>query len=253
MAQKVVSLIFFYNKLRIIKMINDLRTKSSFEVKLKLFAKCFLLALLIKIVGTIVIIIAEALIFDGSIPLYRNQIELTDTYGPYFSIVLIIIVFPILEELGFRGWFSENIFLTSVSLTVSLFYFLYVVLIILIPTIIPTERVHRFLFIFLALPFGFIFFYRHFLSIRRSIELRHSWLVIISIITFSCVHAFNYPITEFNSKTALAMILILLPYPFSGFIYTYVRIKNGLAWSIALHIMNNSFVLIPVLLLGKKI
>ncbi len=234
-------------------MIHDLVNKNSFHIKLSLLIRCFFLALLIKIGASIVIILAESFIFNGSIPLYRNQIQLSEQYGLYFSIVLLVFIFPILEEFGFRGWFSENRLLTSISLTISFFYFLHIIINIILNKVVLIDSAYRFAFIFSILPFAFYFFYRNFSIIRTAIVLRHSKLIIVSITLFSCVHLFNFPITTVNVETVLAMIIILLPYPFSGFIYTYVRIRNGLAWSIALHILNNSFILIPVLLLGKKI
>ena len=234
-------------------MISNSIIQNPFKKKLRLLIRYFFLSLLIKIAATIIIIISESLIFNGPIPLFQNQLYLTDKYELYFSISLLVLIFPVLEEFAFRGWFSENKFLTSISLTILLFYFLYVMLIIALPKVIPLERIYRFSLLYAVLPFGFYFFHRNFLKIRRVIELKHTWLIIFSIISFSCIHSFNYKIADFNEKSILALIIILLPYPFSAYLYIHVRIKNGLAWSIALHILDNSIVLIPALLLGKKI
>lgn len=61
-------------------------------------------------------------------------------------------------------------------------------------------------------------------------------ILIITSIIFGLLHSFNYAsLTEINT----AVLLLVFPRIVTGFLYGIFKIRNGLRWSIALHIMKN--------------
>jgi hypothetical protein len=82
--------------------------------------------------------------------------------------------------------------------------------------------------------------------VESFIQKNFTVLVYISIMLFSLIHLFNYQVKTINLIVIINLFLILIPYPFSGYILTKLRIRNGLLWSILLHIMTNSLILIQV-------
>lgn len=221
--------------------------EKSFRSKAYLLFKFFLLSQLFKVIGVLFTTIAiKAGLKDVSI-LMAGQSKSTDYY------LLMIVIYPILEEFAFRGWFSKYKLLISISLTTLLFYLSYIIIFRSLSDILPFSDIQKEIAIAIILCSGFFIFFKKILTIQNFIERRHSSLIFLSIMSFTAIHIMNYNFSAFSFLKFLAIIIVMLPYPFRAYLLTYIRIKAGLPWSIALHILNNSFILIPVLMGHKDI
>lgn len=220
--------------------------------KIKLVAICFLLNIVVKILSVLIISFLKVAGYSFVLDLFLENKKMTDHYSATVSVLLLVIIYPLMEELGFRGWFSKNKWKLSVSITMFTFYFIHILLFYVIQNEFLNGKIAIYTINVLVLCFIFFISLKHYLKIKDWIEIHRKELSIISILTFSSIHAFNYNIDFSNKNHLIAIIFILLPYPIYAFLFLYVRIKAGLGWSYLLHVMGNSFVLIPVLI-GEKI
>ncbi|WP_346984612.1 CPBP family glutamic-type intramembrane protease [Chryseobacterium sp. POE27] len=60
-------------------------------------------------------------------------------------------------------------------------------------------------------------------------------------IAFGVWHYYNF---DFNNTDIVTVIVTLLPFMINGLLLAYVVAKNGLQWSITLHMANNLWPLI---------
>jgi hypothetical protein len=75
---------------------------------------------------------------------------------------------------------------------------------------------------------------------------KHSYLMLYgSNLLFVGLHLTNYRIQDFHFLNYLCIPIVLMPQILSSIVYSYLRIKNGLAWSIGLHAFENALVIIP--------
>ena len=216
--------------------------------KLTLLIKFLLVSVVSRILGVIIISISKSMGFALPSEVILNQKKLMSTYSLVVSVALILIILPVMEELAFRGWFSKNRLLTSVSITLFIFYGLYIFFYYVLNQQIQIEKLYTLMIISSLLLLSLIICFKFFLTISQWIEDNYKTLFVISIILFSAIHGLNYKIDQLDSRTFLAILIILLPYPINAYLFTSLRIRAGLIWSLALHILGNSFILIPVLL-----
>jgi membrane protease YdiL (CAAX protease family) len=234
-----------FEKLRKKFSIDHPEIENSTADKFKLFRKCVLLFLLIKFGGSIIITVFKFLRFEGLSIVLENQIRLADQFSLTVSLLLVILIMPAVEELAFRGWFSRSVFLVIISLTLFSYYFLNVAFK-LIPILAETDKLLKLaILIFLSTLIG-LFLFKHKDRTVQVISRNRSFLILLSVLSFSLIHAFNYSIKMITTESLFGLFLILLPFPFLAYVQTYLRIKNGLVWSFALHVLNNSLILFPV-------
>jgi membrane protease YdiL (CAAX protease family) len=214
--------------------------------KFVLFLKCFGWSLLIKLGGGLAIAVATlAGLRDVTLVLEANG-KLSEYYSEETSLFLAILLFPILEEMAFRGWLTKHRVLIAFSLTTTAFYLLYIVVYRCISLLFELEKSVKVACVGVPLLFVSVLIYQRKDQLRDAIERNWSRLIAISIFSFSAIHALNFNIQEFSIPVIASLCVILLPYPFSAYLYTYLRIRNGLLWSMALHVLNNLITAIPV-------
>lgn len=223
---------------------------SPLKTKAKLFIRCFFLLLLVRVAGALAISISNLLGLKEVLTVIGHKSKLSDFYTEELSLFLLIILFPVLEELAFRGWFTGKKILAGVSLTVTCFYLFYILLFRWFDGGFGLTLNEKIAVIAFALVLSSIFIFRRIDKIMDIISKRNSLLILISVCAFASIHILNYSGQGFGIRHLLALAVIILPHFFSGYIYTYLRINNGLHWSVALHVVNNSLILIPTLL-GK--
>lgn len=145
-----------------------------------------------------------------------------------FLITIPTIITPIFEEMLFRSW----LVITPRNITLfigSMPYFIFKVLL----------NFPWYIELIIGVCTGFILY-----KISSSVLSRFSFnaitnnfylilLVIFSSTIFGLAHVFNYP--EIN----MCSITLVIPQIITGFGLAYIRVKNGLNWSIALHSLNN--------------
>lgn len=227
-------------------------TESTNNEKLKVLWRCILFTVLIKFIGSLLITVSKFSHFNGLTDLLKTEINLTDSFSTGISLLLVIIILPAVEEIAFRGWLTDSSNTIVISLTF-FFYYLLNILIKTIPILSQIERPIKIELIIILLIIIFTLLIRNRKIISDQIRKHQSILLFISILSFTMIHALNYNIQTVNIETLLGLLVILLPFPFHAYLLTYIRIKNGLQWSFTLHVFNNSLILFPVIFAGWKI
>jgi hypothetical protein len=166
------------------------------------------------------------------------------------SLLLIIVVVPALEEFAFRGWFTNSILMMLISLTLLSYYFFNAIIKLTYPLLDKPLKIWLIAFLLIC---SFSFFFKNRYKLFPLIETNKFIAILLSISLFTLIHTFNYKIKEVNIGTLAGLSLILLPMSFAAYLLTYIRIKNGLVWSYALHVLNNSLILFPAIFGSEKI
>lgn len=169
---------------------------------------------------------------SGIIPAYlRNK----QTYQVIIEIVLLA---PLLEETAFRGLLQHNRWWLRLSL-ISLSYLITCRIFQLNFYLLTWYTASILLFSFLTLLLSgrqinaMIMF-----ANRQSTRIILIWL---SAILFSLWHYYNF---DFSQAGILTVLISLLPFLINGLLLSYVAAKNGLAWSILMHLVNNAWPLL---------
>ena len=197
--------------------------------------------MMVRLASSILLAIGSVFkLIDMSI--LASETSLSTKYGLTFSLILIIIIIPIIEELTFRGWIAKEEKMIIISLIVASFFLAQLSL----NVIFPQLGNRKYLFVAFIVILNSILIFRHDLEIKSFIKKNSSQLINLSIFLFTIVHGFNYELTQINLKILLTFLFLLVSYPFSAYILTKIRIKKGLFWSMLLHISTNSLILIPV-------
>ena len=160
---------------------------------------------------------------------YRDR--LIYSLGDHSILHLVIIstlAIPIWEELFFRSCiiFSRK----NMSL------FLSAVPFIILPRII---NIPGYIMLISSITLGLIVYKTSFILLNKC-NFSHlqnkkitMTMVILTSFAFGFGHIFNYQSINIYS------IILIIPNIIAGFAFSYVRIKNGLTWSITMHIINN--------------
>lgn len=165
----------------------------------------------------------------GAIPEYMKDM-------PRYRIVLeIVLLAPLLEETAFRGILQNNERWFRIAL-VSLAYLIIC-------------RIFSLNFYELSWPTTGILFAASFLLFIRKkyttkiIDLKDSHpfrliLIWLSAVAFGFWHYYNF---DFSQAGMITVAVSLLPFAINGLLLSYVAVKNGLSWSILLHMANNAW------------
>jgi membrane protease YdiL (CAAX protease family) len=185
-------------------------------------------------------IVASLNLIDKEV--FGTEISLSSRYGLTVALILMIVIIPIVEEFTFRGWLTKKKGLILLSIPFIIFSASQLFINLVISDIGNSKY-----FVISALVVGAVLISFKKIDLLESfIEKNFILLSYISILLFSLIHILNYQIKTINLTVTVSLFLILIPYPFSGYILTKLRLKNGLLWSILLHMMTNSLILIQV-------
>jgi hypothetical protein len=133
------------------------------------------------------------------------------------------------------------------------FYYVFNVMIKSASTLLQIDKPIKIWLMVFLMTLTLIFLIKQRERILQLIENHKPILILVSVLSFAVMHVLNYKIKEFTIEAIVGLFLILLPIPFIGYLLTYIRIRNGLAWSFALHVINNSLILVPVVFGSAKI
>ncbi|WP_295202617.1 CPBP family glutamic-type intramembrane protease [uncultured Chryseobacterium sp.] len=166
---------------------------------------------------------------SGVIPEYMKDM-------PRYRIVLeIVLLAPLLEETAFRGILQNNERWFRIAL-VSLAYLIIC-------------RIFSLNFYELSWPTSVILFAASLLLFIRKkyttkitdVKDRPPFrliLIWLSAIAFGFWHYYNF---DFSQVGIITIAVSLLPFAINGLLLSYVAAKNGLSWSILLHMANNAW------------
>lgn len=210
---------------------------------LKDLGKYLVIIFLIKVIfGLIVFICIHLKILDLH-KILASEVSVSDRYGIATNLILLVIIAPVIEEIAFRGWLSYNKNIISVSLIVFLFY----AALIAFNTLLPSYGSLKYMLIgsVILIPAWAIWIKKDLIAF--VIASNQKLLIHISVILFTIAHAFNYEMDITEWRSWISLFVLLLPYPPVAYILTNVRMKSGLIWSISLHAIVNSMLLVRVL------
>ena len=218
----------------------------SFFERVKLLIVILIIDIIFGLIATLFPVIFIS--FDIIEPFVGN-IASADSTSNILNLFLVnIILFPIFEELtdrlylqftplnlsislGIWGYYlSAVIIKTSIFETNNYFLLRVVITLVLILTlylILNNKIIKKYLSNFWNKNFKYIFYF--------------------SILLFGFSHLGNY---IFSLTLILLSPLVLLPQLISGVTFGFTRMKLGIIWSIVLHILVNTIVNIPTMLLG---
>ena len=157
-------------------------------------------------------------------------------------IILLILVGPFIEELIFR-----------LPLRFKKVYFIPFTLIILIYAgILIFKKLHLApavsipLFVAITTFLVFYFFNRNMAEKReKTLSANYSLYFYSVAILFALFHLSNY---NYTPNLLIFAPIVVLPQFISGFLFGFIRIKQGFIWSFFLHALHNAIFLVPVLL-----
>lgn len=161
----------------------------------------------------------------------------------YYTILLLLFIGPVVEELIFRFYLSFNKF----SIVVSVFF--------LLVRFAPDFSYHKiptkmFLVQIIIAVFFSVFLY--FLISQKIIEMMKAKFLLffwISISLFALVHIRNF--SPLKGDLIFLYILMVIPQFFMGWMLGYARVKYGFKWGCLLHALINLFPALMVFLAIK--
>lgn len=164
------------------------------------------------------------------------------TYKPYFIFSTLLFV-PLLEEMSLRLFltrFKFNYFIVSVSIILGIYvsYFLRNIFlrnILWIPNSHLLHSVIYYMYIIIISTLIGSVLYLFKTKIKKVEEFwnKHSGLIIYSTsILFAIAHMMNL---KFENRDLFFMPLLLMPFLFAGLSLSYLRVRLGIIYSIAMH------------------
>ena len=163
---------------------------------------------------------------------------------PQKLLLLAVIVAPILEELAFRGFMNFKKYMISLSVsTLSYFSMQLFLRSVLELWVIILLTIAAFSICFLLLKNEKIYSY---ILVRRNFSF-YSMSVL-----FAIVHLTNYDVALFSNFNFLLIPFAVFPQGLSAISLAYLRLKNGLIWSIFFHSFIN-FVIVTIYILSQNL
>ena len=182
---------------------------------------------------------------------YSSQLKtISNAYDTYvldsnkINIILLgIFLVPFLEEIAFRGFMN----LRKIYVAMSIAFFSYILLRIFAP-FLSDEPHSRILSVIAAS----IIFIIAFTSLNESAlqYLKDNFKAVfyVSNILFVMMHISNYNVQEMSFMNYLFFPIALLPQTIASINLSYIRVRNGLVWSILFHSFYNSIFYLPLLI-----
>lgn len=170
--------------------------------------------------------------------------HIEDLYPPAIKFLMLVIVFPLMEEIAFRLYLEFKPILLSFSISMATYYF---TTFIIFNTYITDINNHFLIRFSLSLSLGSIAFIilkknAHYINTFWHNNFR--WIFYFSILVFGLVHIINY---ELNIGSVLLAPIIVLPQLISGTFFGFIRIRYGFIYGYLAHVLNNS---IPFLMIS---
>jgi hypothetical protein len=183
--------------------------------------------------------VTKGLNFDYSVMDSTRKFNFDFYARPPFEIFFYgVVVLPLLEELTFRAFLD----LKKISIALSIGGIIY-----FFANILFTVE--------LGAALALIGFAISFFAIgEQAVEFMRSnfrTLFYLSNVSFVFVHAFNYHLSQFREFDYWVLPVLLSLQMIGSLNYSYLRIRNGLAWSYLFHACENFVFLLPYII-GNK-
>ncbi len=166
---------------------------------------------------------------------FRSLKELPKLNALLFAVVLA----PLVEELSFRGFLVFKRFMVGLSVGAFTYSFGQVLF-------------HPYVSRYFIIATAFVVICITLLTLnedRLKISLRSKrWMLYFSCTLFALVHISNYDISNLSVGLTLLLLFSVVPQGITGICLSYVRLKNGILWSMIYHSIFNLFCITPFLL-----
>jgi membrane protease YdiL (CAAX protease family) len=172
--------------------------------------------------------------------------KLTDQMASMSSLDIFlfgVILFPIVEELTFRGFFN----LRKTSVTLSIGCFTYFVCRVAANIHVDNGLIDKKVSVIIAL-FVFLSCILVNQSFMTFVNDNFRPLFYLSNFFFVGLHAFNFKLDDFSHVDYLVLPILLIPYLAASMSMSFLRMRNGLLWSISFHALWNAFAVLPYIL-----
>lgn len=184
---------------------------------------------------TLALLFLVNLIFPESNEL--NQSSILPNLGELnkASIIFLLILIPLFEEVIFRLWL--NLKRRSIIYSISLLLSSIVVLVLVTSIDIHTRYIFHVFYVASFVVSTPMYFVLNKIPIEWNFEVlktRFNTFVLLSTLLFSCLHFLNYDFSQTDTFTLIKNFTTFLIY---GYSFGFIRVSTGFAYGIALHIM----------------
>ena len=208
-----------------------------------------IILIIIKLILAIIVgLISRIIIWNIGIQAenigFKNAEEL---YTSFELLAIGALLFPLLEEVGFRLYLRFRPIYLSLSSTVLCYYFITKVIYKTNNLDINNDFIVRVIIsIFLGV-LVFLISNKYQKHLQKFWKTNIRWILYFSIFLFGFVHILNY---ELSIKVFLLFPLITLPQLVAGALIGFARINYGFIYGLSMHMISN-FVYLILLILTK--
>lgn len=158
-----------------------------------------------------------------------------DFIGLFWSFFAVCLISPVLEELGFRTFLSKNnkMFLLGVS------FFIAICMVKIASVFFPITYLSG---VIIKIGIGVLVFFI-FTKFNLKSIFKNRDFYLYSIVSSLCFSVFHIGL-NFSSNNFWYSLFSVFPFFISGMIYCRVRIDHGLIYSIVLHSLYNSIIIL---------
>ena len=216
----------------------DYRHKYPLIEKIKYFAKGILLYFVLQICALLLMFLVDEFLIKkmGFPSVFKLMIESQKKIKGYYSIFMVVILGPLVEELIFR------LILVPKRRNIAIFTFVFSFLII--------NKTYYFIeidwLLLMSLAVSGLLSFLVFNLLKRKPEIetaigkRQKMITMVSVVLFGLAHIAN--IENLHWELALLYPVYVLPQMILGYIFSVQRLKLGFIWGLLFHSMNNLMV-----------
>jgi len=189
----------------------------------------------------------------------QNQVLETISSIPiWLFLILASVQAPLTEEISFRLFLNPSKFKLSLALFGFCFYFLSILnsfdlvfsysFIPILPILF--SNIINSLILSITLYFTFKTNNNFYITIFDYIKTNFFWLFYGSSVIFGLIHLQNFTKLDFFTNYFWLLPILVLPQTIVGVVLAYIRVKNGIVWSIMAHSFYNFITALPIIVLS---
>ncbi len=202
----------------------------------------------VKFILAIIVGVSIGIFYDAE---NKTTISMAERFSPPILLVLMVLVLPLLEEIGFRLSLKFKPIFLALTLGTLGYYISSKAIYHAKFSDIHNHFEERIIIVLIILIVTYPLF--SIPKIKKSLELfwenNFRWVLYFFLIGFAWVHIFNY---ELTLEHVLLMPLITMDKLVSAMCYGYARVNYGFIYSFAIHMLNNSIGFIVGVLLSSN-
>jgi membrane protease YdiL (CAAX protease family) len=200
-----------------------------------------------KFIFALIVYLEKVNSFEGIRSILNSHDSYSNSLEGYSLIVLLTIAVPVLEEVAFRGFFTTNLKISLISISVLITLMLNFTYL-LLKRDFPIQNSLRLFISIIFLLCCLIYLRNKSVLISNYINRNTQIIFYAALFMFTCIHIPNYNISNPSISKIFFFLIVLSQYTVLGIAASYLRFKSGLLWAIGFHSANNVIASIPFLL-----